>query len=79
MLTKYLERPQAAQYLTEQRGLRTSARTLTTLACIGGGPVYHRFGKRAVYTHDSLDEWADSRLSVPLRSTVDVKAEAGAI
>ena len=74
MLSKYLGRPEAAEYLTEQRGLRTSPRTLTKLASIGGGPVYQRFGKRAVYTQDALDAWADRRLSAPLRSTADAKA-----
>jgi hypothetical protein len=71
MFEKYFERPVAAQYLTEQRGLRTTANTLQKLASVGGGPVYQRFGKRAVYTQEALDKWANSKLSAPLRSTAD--------
>lgn len=64
METKYLERTEAAQYLTE-RGLRVSKNTLQKWATVGGGPLYRRFGTRAVYQTCDLDEWAIAKLSTP--------------
>jgi hypothetical protein len=69
MQTKFLTRREAARYLTEVRGLPTSWRTLQKLACIGGGPIYQRYGIQSVYTQDNLDTWADAKVSAPRRST----------
>lgn len=74
MQTRYLDRREAAQYLTEQRGLRTSWRTLQKLATVGGGPTYRIYGIRAVYTAANLDAWADAKLSPPRASTSDMLA-----
>lgn len=71
MQKQYLERPEAAEYLTA-KGLRTSKTTLQKLATIGGGPEYRRFGLRAVYTPEDLDAWAERKLSAPKRSTSGV-------
>jgi len=68
MNQKYLERAAAAQYLTD-RGLRTSKNTLQKYATVGGGPMYRRFGNRAVYTTTDLDTWAEQKLSSPRSST----------
>jgi hypothetical protein len=65
---RYLSRREAAEYVTE-RGLQYSANTLQKLASLGGGPVYRRWGNRAVYTPDDLDTWIESKLSAPLAST----------
>lgn len=73
MMKQYLERPEAAEYLTA-RGLRISKTTLQKLATIGGGPAYQRFGLRAVYTSKALDEWAEKKLSAPKRSTSEAAA-----
>lgn len=68
MNQEYLERAEAAQYLTD-RGLRTSKNTLQKYATIGGGPLYRRFGNRAVYTTSDLDTWAEQKLSPPRASS----------
>ena len=71
MNLKYIERAEAAVYLTEQRGLRTSKNTLQKYATIGGGPQYRRFGNKAVYTVSDLDAWAEAKLGAPRHSTSD--------
>lgn len=69
MQSKFLSREEAAQYLTEQRGLRTARTTLQKWVTTGGGPTYRRYGKRAVYTIADLDAWADSKLTAPRASS----------
>lgn len=66
--TRYLDRTQAAEYLT-QRGFKITKNTLQKYATTGGGPVYQRFGPRAVYTTENLDAWAFAKLSAPRCST----------
>lgn len=68
MQKQYLERTEAAEYLTA-RGLRITKATLQKFATVGGGPAYQRFGLRVVYTLQSLDEWAEKKLSPLKRST----------
>jgi len=53
-MPKYLDRAEAAEYLTE-RGFKFKKGTLQKLATIGGGPAYARFGNRALYTPENLD------------------------
>ena len=67
-LDRYLDRAEAADYLSS-RGLRTSRNTLQKLVTVGGGPLYRRFGKRAVYLQADLDAWIAERLSPPRRSS----------
>ena len=64
----FLTRREAAAYLSE-RGLPTSWRTLQKWVTVGGGPVYRRFGVRAVYTAVDLVAWAEAKLSAPRRSS----------
>lgn len=68
MSDNYLDRNEAAQYLNS-RGLKYSRNTLQKLATIGGGPTYRRFGNRAVYVQADLDEWIETKLTAPRRST----------
>jgi hypothetical protein len=68
MRKRYLTRQEAASYLSE-RGLPVTKNTLQKLATIGGGPAYSIFGNRALYTTETLDYWAEARLSAPRRST----------
>lgn len=70
--SNFLERTEAAEYLTA-RGLRVSKTTLGKYATTGGGPVYQRFGLRAVYTRANLDAWADAKLSAPRCSTSEAE------
>jgi len=72
MEARYLDRREAAKYLTETRGLTTSWRTLQKMATVGGGPIYRIFGIRAVYRQDDLDAWADTKLSSPRSSTSEI-------
>jgi len=68
---RFISRAQAADYLTEQ-GLQVAKTTLQKLATVGGGPVYHRFGKYAVYKIEDLDAWAEHKLSAPRFSSTGV-------
>lgn len=65
---RYLDRPAAAAYCC-QLGLQVSPKTLGKWAVIGGGPTYHKFGRRAVYTQENLDRWIQERLGQPVCST----------
>ncbi len=63
-----LDSKQGAAALTHA-GFKTAAATLETLRCRGGGPIFHRYGRRIVYRWADLLSWAETRLSAPLRST----------
>jgi hypothetical protein len=65
---QYLRRREAARYLKDKYGYG-SERGLAKLACIGGGPIFRKFGKYVVYDENDLDAWAQARLSAPMRST----------
>lgn len=66
---RYINREQAAQYLTDNLGLQVSKNTLQKWVTTGGGPAYRRFGKRAVYLEQDLNEWAERKLSAPRLSS----------
>ena len=75
MENTYLDRTEAAQYLTG-KGLRVSKNTLQKWVTVGGGPVYRRFGLRAVYLTGDLDAWATAKLSAPRCSSSKSRAAA---
>ena len=52
---RYLTNDEAAAHL------RLSPRTLEKLRVIGGGPRFHKFGRRVMYALSDLDAWADAR------------------
>ena len=64
------DRKQAAQFLTE-RGYRTAHATLAKLACVGGGPTFHSFGRKPLYREADLIAWAEAKTTGPRRSTSD--------
>lgn len=66
----WLDRKQAAQFLTE-RGYRTAHATLAKLACLGGGPIFQSFGRKPLYREADLVAWAHARTTGPRRSTSD--------
>ena len=70
-----LRRAEASHYLKEQHGLDYKPNTLAKLFTIGGGPLVRKSGRVPLYETASLDEWAESKLSPPVRSS----AELGAI
>ncbi len=71
MHLSYLSRPEAADYI-RAHGLIISKNTLQKYATVGGGPVYRRFGSRAVYTPDDLNTWIEQKLSDPIGSTSEI-------
>lgn len=64
----YLDRAQATEYVRKQ-GLPVAKNTLQKFASVGGGPVYRRFGRQAVYLASDLDAWIARKLSAPRQST----------
>lgn len=72
---RFLDRAEAADYLTA-RGLKVSKTTLQKMVSVGGGPVYRRFGHRAVYRKEDLDAWAQEKLSAPARTATNTAGGA---
>lgn len=52
---RYLTNSEAASYL------RLSPRTLEKHRVIGGGPRFHKFGRRVMYALADLEAWAGER------------------
>ena len=74
MRSGFMRRSVAAKYLKDRYG-HGSEKTLAKLACVGGGPVFHKAGDRMVlYTREALDAWARARISGPLKSTSEATA-----
>ncbi len=72
-MPEFLTRPEAADHLSK-RGLKITKNTLQKMATTGGGPEYQLFGIRALYRPSTLDDWAESKLSAPRRSTSEITA-----
>jgi hypothetical protein len=68
-----LGRRDGADALTEA-GYPTAEATLATKAVRGGGPIYRRYGHRVIYRWGDLLDWAQSRVSPPMRSTSEADA-----
>ena len=49
---------------------------LAKLAVVGGGPIFRHAGRIPLYTTDWLDQWMESRLGKPMRSTSDIREDA---
>ena len=63
-----LTRDKAAAALSEM-GYPVSKASLATMASRGGGPIFRRFSKRALYRWTDLVIWAETRCSAPRNST----------
>jgi hypothetical protein len=62
----YLNRVDAAAYLSKKFGFRCSEQTLAKLAVKGQGPQFKRAnGRFAVYPVGGLDAWAVTRIAEP--------------
>jgi len=63
-----LDAPQpAVRYLTNAESatlLRLSPRTLEKLRVEGGGPRFHKFGRRVLYAIADIEAWANARTCV---------------
>ncbi len=68
-----LTRDAMAMALTA-RGYPVKAKTLATKATRGGGPPYRLFGVRPLYRLGDALDWAQGRLSQPIRSTSEASA-----
>jgi hypothetical protein len=66
--SRLLTREQLATALSEA-GFPTKAKTLSTKASRGGGPMYVLYGPRALDRWSDALVWAKSRLSAPRGST----------
>jgi hypothetical protein len=64
----YLSRRDAGAYLKASYGLGCY-RTLAQLASDGGGPAFHKAGRRALYTIADLDAWAVAKIGPRRAST----------
>lgn len=74
----YFRRSDAAAYLKKHYGAYTTE-TLAKLACVGGGPVFKKFGPFPIYTQEDLDSWALSRMTRPVRSTSELTVSASKV
>ena len=54
-LPGFLTNAEAAEFL------RLSPRTLEKQRIIGGGPRFHKFGRRVLYSIRDLESWANAR------------------
>lgn len=64
-----LDRREASQYLLEIHGIRRAPGTLAKLASVGGGPLYRRAGRQAIYDVPALDAYATHIISEPATSS----------
>jgi hypothetical protein len=71
-VTRYLTRADAAAYIRNSYGFPCSRQWLAKLAVVGGGPVFRKAGRTALYAPVDLDDWALARIGAPQRSTSDV-------
>lgn len=67
---KFLRRADAGEYLKKRYGF-CSGKTLAKLASEGGGPSYYRAGNAALYTQETLDEWAVAKIGEQRASTAE--------
>ena len=75
-LVRPLRRAEASAYLKDKHGLDYKANTLAKLFTIGGGPLVRKSGRVPLYETASLDLWAESKLSPPVRSSSELAAFA---
>lgn len=74
MYPKFFTKQQASEYLTQTLGLPVAIKTLSKFITTGSGPEFQKFGTRVVYSQQSLDTWAESRLSKPYKHSSEIEA-----
>jgi hypothetical protein len=70
----YLNRKQAAHYVTETWGVPCSYKWLAKLMVVGGSPRAVKFGRSVRYRADWLDAWVLNRMSDPFSSSSELHA-----
>lgn len=65
----YFTRNEASKYITD-RFFPCAATTLAKFVTVGGGPLYKKVGnKRVIYIKADIDNWAESKISMPLANS----------
>lgn len=64
-----IRRSDVPEYLATKHGIDIKVSTLAKMATLGGGPAMQYSGRIPLYRIEDLDEWANQRLSAPVRST----------
>lgn len=64
---RYLTRATAADYLTDEKGVKTTTQTLADKASAGAGPRYSIINGRALYTEADLDAWVAEQAARPVQ------------
>lgn len=57
-------------------GVPLAPATLTRLRCVGGGPRFTKFGRTPMYARQSLEDWADSRISPEVAANSELRRRA---
>jgi hypothetical protein len=65
----YLTVPQASQHSMKFGMPAVPIGTLNKLRVVGGGPPFHRFGRRIVYPRLPYEDWLLKRLTKQVNST----------
>jgi len=73
---RLLRRFEAANYVQNYWGYPLSAKTLAKYAVIGGGPKFRKASRFPLYEAAWLDEWVQSKLSLPVSSTSELPRPA---
>jgi hypothetical protein len=75
MTQAYLCREEAAEYLRYAYKLKCKGTYLRELAWRGGGPLYRRVGRSAIYTLKDLDAWAKSKLGPVIAKASELREQ----
>jgi len=70
---RHLNRREASTFLKEH-GFPVAPATLAKLACIGGGPLMHVFGRQPLYLPSELLDWARARTRTRRHTSEPVKS-----
>lgn len=62
----YKSREDAADYLTNTKGVKTTAQGLADKASRGDGPAYSIINGRALYMIEALDSWVAAQAARPV-------------
>ena len=75
---RFLRREDASHYLKDRWGISIATQTLARMAVDGSGPMFQKNGRAVLYTEAGCDEWAEGRLTKPVRSTSELQTAARA-
>jgi hypothetical protein len=73
---RYRDRSQAADYLTNQLGVRTTAQGLADHAHKDTGPRYSLINGRALYLEADLNDWVERQAARPIARKVRARQQA---